>query len=130
MTLCGEGDSLLGEEEDVWSSIQRSNLSSQRSEKEHEKIVRTSIGTDPISEVKKYLEQNIRALRLWLTQNEQEIQREPCLRTQGTHMTPLLTKDQGINMKTALERESRNPNQYNSEKYCLNCRDFGHEVFD
>ena len=51
-TLHGEGDSFLGEEEDVWSSIQGSDLSSQRSEKEHEKIVHTSIGTGPISEVK------------------------------------------------------------------------------
>lgn len=65
-----------------------------------------------------------------LAQNEQEIQREPHLRTQGTHMTPLLTKDQGINTETALVRESRNPNEHDPEKYCLNCRDFGHEVFD
>ena len=45
-------------------------------------------------------------------------------------MTQLLTKDQGINTETALERETRNPNQDNYEKYCLNCRDFGHDVFD
>ena len=87
LTLHGEGDSLLGEEEDVQSLIQGSNLSGQRSEKEHDKIVCTSIGIGPISKVKKYLEQNIRALRLQLAQNEWEIQREPCLRTQGTHMT-------------------------------------------
>ena len=45
-------------------------------------------------------------------------------------MTPLLTKDQGINMEMAPERETRNPNQHDYEKYCLNCRDFGHDVFD
>ena len=110
--------------------IQGSDLSSQRSEKEHDKIVCTSIGTDPISEVKKYLEQNIRALRLRLAQNKWEIQREPHLRTQGTHMTPLLTKVQGINMETPPERETRNQGQHDCEKYCLNCRDFGHDVFN
>ena len=56
LTLHVEGDSLLGEEEDVRSSIQGSNLSSQRSEKESNKTVHTSIRTGPISDVKKYLE--------------------------------------------------------------------------
>ena len=45
-------------------------------------------------------------------------------------MTPLLTKDQGINTETPSEREVRKQNQHESEKYCLNCRDFGHAVFD
>ena len=110
--------------------VQGSDLSSQRSEKEDNKTVCTLIGTGPISEVKRYLERNIRALRLQLAQNEQETQWEPCLRTQDTHMTPLLTKDQGINTETPSERETRNQNQHKNEKYCLNCRDFGHDVFN
>ena len=42
---------------------------------------------------------------------------------------PLLTKDHGINTETSLKRGTRNQNEHDYEKYCLNCRDFRHDVF-
>ena len=138
-TLRSEVDSLLGEDY-IQSSLQSSDEHSVGSTKE--KIVKTSVGEGPISVVKKYLENNICELREHLTPEEQEWQRQG-QKSQGTHMTPRLTRDQssgrtppltreqGINMDTPPGQGTIpvTQQQAGNERYCLNCQQYGHNAY-